>query len=271
MIIMFLGDTHGSRGFTEDAIEVAADLGVDRIVQVGDFGFWPHIEAGQKFLAHVGKASRKCAVPVYWLAGNHEDWITIKDTMESGVDPVEDPFHHGKNVTYIRSGARWEWGGMTFGCLPGAFSVDRGHRVKYSNRSYGWFPEEMPDGSLIPGLGTVDVLLTHDAPIVPPKLMASGHFRSIPESSVSQDVVYRGIMSATPKYLVHGHWHHREVYGVAGCEVWGLDCDLSVQLATCVLDTETREMYSLIAWSYKRTEEANGTEATTGAEQASDD
>jgi len=39
--ILICGDFHGDSYVTKQSIEAAARLGCDRIVQVGDFGWWP--------------------------------------------------------------------------------------------------------------------------------------------------------------------------------------------------------------------------------------
>jgi len=247
MIIMFLGDTHGSRGFTCDAIDIAVKLGVDRLIQVGDFGFWPAIESGQKFLKTVGVHANKAHLPFYWIAGNHEDHDRL-DAETKGPDPTIEPFHHGKRLTHIRSGARWIWDGVTFGAIGGAFSIDRKYRTKHSY-AYGWFPQEVPDPELIHGLGKVDVLVTHEAPTVPAPLAATGNFRSIPESTDSQLVIYHALQTTRPDYLVHGHWHCNYRNRIDQTDIWGLDCDLTVPKASCIYDTEHRQMYSLTQWS----------------------
>lgn len=263
---MALGDTHGNRGFTKDAINVAASLGVNRLVQVGDFGWWPNVNNGQKFLGEIGKHAVHMRMPFYWMAGNHEDHDRLDEMVESEIaskgldpDPSVAPFIHGKRITHIRSGARWEWDGVTFGALGGAYSIDRKFRTKHSY-AYGWFPREMPDPALIPGIGKVDVLFTHEAPIVPAPLLATGNFRRIAESDESQRVVYKALMESKPTYLVHGHWHINYRSMVHGAEVWGLDCDLSVFNAACIYDTETRTMYSLSQYYYQWREAHDGQE-----------
>lgn len=259
MIVMFLGDVHGNRGFCIDAINIAANLGVDRLVQVGDFGFWPAIESGQRFLKEIGVHANKAHLPFYWIAGNHEDHDRL-DTETAGPDPTVEPFHHGKRLTHIRNGARWIWDDVVFGCLSGAYSIDRKYRVKHSY-AYGWFPQEVPNPDLIPGLGKVDVLVTHEAPTVPAPLAASGNFRLIPESGDSQLTIFEAMRSADPDHLVHGHWHCNYRNRIGRTEIWGLDCDLSVINASCVYDTETRQMYSLSQWIYVREEEGHGPQA----------
>lgn len=245
--VMALGDTHGDRGFTRDAIRWAAANDVDLIVQVGDFGFWPRLNNGQKFLNDVGKLSVELHVPFYFIDGNHEDHDML-DTLQA-----EDGFcSYGKYpITFIKRGTRWEWGGKTFGAFGGAYSIDRIQRIKFSY-AYGWFPQEVPDESVIPDLGKVDVLFTHDAPIVPPGMCGTGNFKSDPQSQASQRAVYEAMSAAKPSLLIHGHWHHNELYKVHGVTVQALDMNQNgLYNAAVVYDTENSRMYTLKQWEYR--------------------
>lgn len=249
--VMLLGDTHGNRGFTKSAISWAAANGIDRIVQVGDFGFWPRLNNGQKFLHDVGKAAVEAHVPLYFIDGNHEDHLYL-DSIRSqrGVGMI----HYGKYpITYIDRGTTWEWGGVTFGAFGGAYSIDRRWRTEDSPQ-YGWFANEMPDRSKIAALGEVDVLLTHDAPTIPP-LAYGGGFKDDPTSRESQAAVYAAVVASQPMYVVHGHWHVRYDHRVGSSHVIGLGHDGgSLHDATIVYSTEDRLMYSLTGWEYRNVE-----------------
>jgi Icc-related predicted phosphoesterase len=61
MRVLFVGDVHGNTEFMAAAIERARIEGVDTIVQVGDFGYWPHTKLGTKFLADIERAAAKPA------------------------------------------------------------------------------------------------------------------------------------------------------------------------------------------------------------------
>ena len=249
MKIMFLGDTHGDRGFTRNAIRWAADNGVDRIVQVGDFGFWPRTNNGQRFLHDVGKQSVQSHVPLFFIDGNHEDHLYLKALRDR--EPDKDVIHYGKYpVSYITRGTRLEWDGVTFGAFGGAYSIDRSMRIEDSG-SYGWFRDETPDPSKIEALGKVDVLLTHDAPIIPPPMYGQG-FKDDPTSRECQASVYRALVSTEAKLLIHGHWHLNYRHGVHGALVQGLAMNHdSLYDASVVFDTEGRKLYTMREWEYR--------------------
>jgi hypothetical protein len=244
--VMLLGDVHGDRGFTRNAIRWAAENNVDRIVQVGDFGFWPRTNPGRTFLHDVGKLSVNLHVPLYFIDGNHEDHDML-DTLPRAASGFA---HYGKYpVTYIPRGTRWEWDGVWFGAFGGAFSIDRYHRVK-CGAQYGWFPQEMPNPDVIQDLGKVDVLLTHDSPIVPPVMYGTG-FKHDETSRLSQSTVYDALVSSGASLLVHGHWHLNQQYLAAGAVIQGLAMNHdSLYDAAVVFHTGDRKLYTLRQWEY---------------------
>lgn len=246
--IMFLGDCHGDRGFTRGAIRWAAENDVNCIVQVGDLGFWPRVNNGTRFLHDVGKQSAESGVPFYWLDGNHEDHKVLAK-VAARLKPGEFAVPYGKYpLHYLPRGTTWEWGGVRFGAFGGAFSIDRHRRIEDSG-TYGWFANEVPDRSKIEDLGHVDVLLTHDSPIVPPCMYSTGGFKRDEMSSASQLAVYDALVASRASLLVHGHWHVNEQYLAAGATVQALDMNgSSLYHAGAVFRTDDRRLFSLRQW-----------------------
>lgn len=235
MKILFVGDSHCDINYMRSVIDFAVGHNLDTIVQVGDFGYWPRHSNGAEFLKFVAEYSQLNAINVHWIAGNHEDW----DMIDENMNPAAFTWHDN-GLIHIGSGAVWEWDGLRFGSLGGAYSIDRTNRTKFQT----WFPQEMPDSELITGLGKVDVLITHDAPIVPP-VMYGDIFKRDAESQRSQRVIYDALLSTKPSLLVHGHWHCNDQYGVAGTTVQGLGCNMDgMSPSVAVYDTATRQMYS---------------------------
>lgn len=246
--VLFLGDTHGNRGFTKSAIKWASENDIDRIVQVGDFGFWARTNSGQKFLHDVGKASVIAHIPLHFIDGNHEDHTYLDALRERGSGMI----HYGKYpITYIDRGTTWEWGGVKFGAFGGAYSIDRRGRIEGSPH-YGWFANEMPDRSKIEALGQVDILVTHDSPTIPPPAYEWAGFKDDVNSRESQAAVYAAVVASQPTWLVHGHWHMRYDNLVADTKVVGLAHDGDCLAAACVVySTELRKMFSLQQWDYR--------------------
>lgn len=248
MIVMVLGDCHGDRGFTKSAITWASENSVDRLVQVGDFGYWPRINPGQTFLHDVGKHAHELGVPFYWLDGNHEDHDVIDSHLRTRGEGM---ISHGKYpITYIDRGHSWEWDGVRFGAFGGAFSIDRWGRIEHSGQ-WGWFAQEMPDPSRVQSLGKVDVLFTHDAPIIPPCAYGTG-YKDDPTSRESQRTVYDALVSSEASLLIHGHWHLNECYKVADATVQGLGMNQDgLYAAGVVFDTTSGRLHTLKQWEYR--------------------
>lgn len=253
MIVMALGDCHGDRAFTKQAITWASENGVDRIVQVGDFGYWPRTNNGQRFTHDVGKHAQTLGVSFYWIDGNHEDHDLIDSVIRIRGGGM---LSHGKYpITYIDRGHSWEWGGVKFGAFGGAFSIDRAQRIKCSG-VYGWFPQELPDPSKIELLGKVDVLFTHDSPIVPPSVYANRNFKADDTSRQSQRDVYDALLSSGASLLIHGHWHLNERYKVAGAVIQALDMNYSnLYRAGILFDTDSRRLFTLQEWEYRNADQ----------------
>ena len=202
--LLIAGDVHGNERWVGSLCKLARRYGCDAILQLGDFGYWPHTTAGRRFLEHVEwHAERNGVECVYWIDGNHENHDLLAE-LESGPDGM---VAIGDRCRYLPRGLRWDWRGVRFGALGGAFSVDRRERVQGES----WWPAEVTTDADVERLGDgpLDVLVTHDAPEGTP-LRGLG---LPPVDQVLADEVRARIRSAVestgPRLLLHGHWHHR--------------------------------------------------------------
>jgi hypothetical protein len=132
----------------------------------------------------------------------------------------------GQPVTACSTGptvARvWEWCSVRFGALGGAVSIDQEWRTEEIS---WWATEEITDlevNSLIERAGPhgVDVLLTHDAPLLPDGIspLANPEKRVACDRSLNQ--VLRAVDAVDPQVLLHGHYHKRYsgLYGTTRIE-----------------------------------------------------
>ena len=232
MRILLAGDTHTDVGHFAQLFNIARDKSADNIFVLGDFGFWPNQTVGLTFLRRVAHLSNKNNIPVYFLAGNHEDWDELDEReMQGNFD------HQGfvdvyRGIKYAPTGLRWQWDNYDFLAVGGAYSVDRKNRVKYVS----WFPQETISDSDVENCGTekVGVLLSHDAPL---DVDLSDRLHPGP---IENRMQLQKIVDATnPNVLFHGHWHHRyyelgENYRVT----IGLDCNQATHDSTFLLDTQ---------------------------------
>lgn len=202
--LLVAGDVHGNERWIGSLCKLARRYGCDAILQLGDFGYWPHTGEGRRFLEHVDwHAERNGVECVYWIDGNHEnhDALAALESEPDGTVVI------AERCRYLPRGLRWEWRGTRFGALGGAFSVDRRERVEGES----WWTGEVTTRSDLERLGDrlLDVLVTHDAPDGSPLKGPS----LPPVDQVLADEVRSLIRSAveatSPRLLLHGHWHHR--------------------------------------------------------------
>lgn len=228
MRVLLVGDTHASRIAIERSFALAAKLTCDKIFQVGDFGFWPREKDGQEFLALCDQLSKDSGIPLYFLAGNHEDWGNL-DIIFTTYATDEDGFHIYGNMRIAPRSHIWVWDGVTYGNMSGAFSIDR----KQRRENWSWFKQEMPEMADVAqlmdlkeqmGIEHIDVMLAHDAP---ENLFAVvGEYHRVIKSTTgmkSQEVSMAALQQMKPTVYVHGHWHYNLQYWVETTLCLGLN------------------------------------------------
>jgi len=207
MKIALIGDVHGGRSASVSAIYAAKEEGAERIIFLGDFGY----DFSSTFVGELADASRDTGLIIDWIDGNHEDF----DFLESVGFDLSDRFK------YHKRGSVEEIDGVRFMFLGGASSVDRQARTPHVS----WWPQEsLTDTDIAQACknGTVDVILSHDAPHLPPMMDdATAPFPRI-DLLISQlhrvkyGVIYN---NAHPSYVFHGHYH--VLYEHTYDEWWG--------------------------------------------------
>jgi predicted phosphodiesterase len=253
MKILALGDSHGNVPFLEDACRMANRLGADRIFQVGDWGYlWPGRREDR--LKAITNVLDQFDQQMFFIDGNH-DWFDQLERLGAPVDAPE-PVALSHNVTYMSRGLTWEWDGVSFMSLGGAYSIDQEHRTPWTS----WWPNELlryADTDRAIAAGHVDVMLTHDAPDGITRLdaflvksseylsrsYAASWYSKLEPGSTAHRKTLRGVVDEVqPDLLVHGHYHWRYDCPLVGdgyvTEVIGLDCDGTGEKAWVVIDTD---------------------------------
>ncbi len=202
--VLLAGDTHGNGPWVGTLCKLANQHGCDVILQLGDFGYWPHTAEGRRFLDQVDWHAERYGIScLYWIDGNHEnhDMLAELEADEDGFVTIRD------RCRYAPRGHRWRWGQVHFGALGGAFSMDHHYRIE----GVSWWPSEILTDADVARLGEtpLDVLLSHDAPEGAP----IRNFELPPRDELLclqvRERILQAVEATQPKLVVHGHWHRR--------------------------------------------------------------
>lgn len=264
MRVFVCGDTHGNTRFVEEYLyPVAAGLQADVILQLGDYGFWEHTEAGVLYNDEVGALAKQHGIPFCFIRGNHDNIELLRERYHR---PEFHDSNHGfyrvrQELFHVPDGARWEWAGVRFAAFGGAYSVDKAdrlrleqkrHRVAWAKeqgrREQGlahqpvataagtlWFPgEELTDDEVDAMLAAdptpADIVVSHD---MPRSSCPGPGFKDLPGCLPNQNRLQRVLRALRPKIWLHGHLHHAYTVSVPNTErydgpwttVRGLSCD----------------------------------------------
>lgn len=232
--IAIIGDVHGDWGFAARALTYAADRGATVALQCGDFGFW---QAGSAFLSATSATAVHLGMPLLWVDGNHEhhhELARLPIDRATGLRPV------APGIWHLPRGFAWTWGSLRFLALGGAHSVNRAGLVP----GMTWFPEETltrADVNRALAAGSVDVMITHDAPagVAIPGLRPHEWPRADTRSADAHRELLRTVADELrPRWLFHGHYHKRYVDQLAGadyrCTVHGLADNNAAELQRAV-------------------------------------
>ncbi len=210
--MLLAGDTHGNVKWVAMLAVLARHYECQTIVQLGDFGYWPHTERGRLFLERVEKVTAHLDIPLYWLDGNHEnhDELEALAARRPPQDEATAPFLEiSRHVHWVPRGARWTWQGRRIGALGGAFSIDWRLRTLGVN----WWTGETTTPADVARLGDdpLDLLLTHDVPIgIGVRADMPLPADDLARARQNRTLVQEAVDATRPELLVHGHWHLRQ-------------------------------------------------------------
>lgn len=154
-MIALIGDIHGEFGpFANKVSGLSKDI---RVVQLGDFGWWPRMKPYW--------LQAKIDRPVLAIDGNHDHQVYA-------------PVAAWPDAEFVPRGDVRKIDGRRVLFLGGATSVDRAWREPRGEK-HGWFDEEIPSEADVAralsnadAVGGVDLMLTH----TPPDWMIRKHF-----------------------------------------------------------------------------------------------
>ena len=235
--VLVAGDVHGDTTNLADAIDRAVNVGVDAVVQVGDFwladSYWSRLnplECEFMWTAH------DSPLPIVVIDGNHEVWPALGryalTAAAQAATAARRPLHLGGSIWWAWRGSTWKWGGCRFGALGGAVSPDR---WDLAVRGWRW-AEEATTGDLerlISNVqaefgGQLDVLFTHDAPAQVQNLKPATTDVPTDLQQATEEVrrlLAEAVERTNPAYVLHGHWHQPNHERIDATEVFGLGAD----------------------------------------------
>lgn len=209
MKICFIGDTHGNGPFLDKICKIASDHGCKVLYQLGDFGYFPHTDWGQKFLKQLSYSLLLNDQELYFLDGNHDNHPLLFEAPDRG-----DGFRFIRDrIFYSPRGHRWTWDGIRFMSLGGAYSIDKDPNPTYGwkgrTEGWNWWPEEMitvEQMDKAANRGPIDVLLSHDLPTKAniPNLRNKDEY---PATNINRARLQYVVDQTRPGLVLTGHWH----------------------------------------------------------------
>lgn len=245
-----LGDVHGDTHAVINVINKRKhDLG-GKILQVGDFGLWDHLEKGVKFLDDINVTLSHFGQNLYAIAGNHENWDHW-DWYVENLPKDEDGFAIlRRHVRLAPRVHRWYWGDgvkmKKFQAVAGAASIDKGIRLAEmrEGRPKSWWAREQITDAEIAEMphGPVDYLITHDCSNATPF-----GFQLVPDpdSQIHRQRIDEAIKKSRPGMHFHGHMHKKydwmnRIDGDTWVQTYGLDCN-GMMNSYGILDTDANK------------------------------
>lgn len=243
--ILVLGDTHGSTQEAVFAVQNAAALNIDTIIQCGDFGLWPG-KGGMDYLDELNAELMDNDIHLVWVDGNHEDFDQLERYVAHNPKNMWGQVFIRSNILYSPRGCKFKLEGKMFMTVGGAVSIDKAYR----KQGVSWWPQEqLTDVELDYILakheaspGKIDYLFTHDCPTNAP---FRERLKNDPDSQVHRQRMDRLGKAVKPGMWFHGHMHTKyDGYQFPTYEptttVYGLECDGMVY-NWGVLNTDTDE------------------------------
>ena len=223
--IVFVGDPHGDASFIDYVAWRAVKQNVEKIVLLGDVGFyWPDWE--EFTTRYVPGTAKKYDVDIYGIDGNHDNHAMLRHDASDFVEV-------GERFYYIPRGHSWTWGESKFLGIGGAYSVDKDARVPYVD----WWPNEMPDEDDVERaveVGPVDIVVAHEFPLptmwaLPWTLNEGSRGGRGQEANTMSRLVRHRLNAVWESSQCHDwiHGHHHKYYTdiIENRRITGLDCN----------------------------------------------
>lgn len=165
-LIAFAGCWHSDVQAAHRTIRHMAERGVKVIIHTGDFAYSNKGTFGgaDNFLHKVNRELIKQDMFIIAIRGNHDEPDLYRKFDGNPVDGL--PFTQMRErIFHAPDGTVWEYNGVKFLFLGGAFSVDRAFRIE--GKSF-WLDEVTDADALARSMmlpeQSIDIMVTHDVP-----------------------------------------------------------------------------------------------------------
>ena len=197
MKVAILGDIHGDLEYLDYALGAARLIGVELVIQVGDLG----LGFDADFQDQIIEATKHNDMPLWAIRGNHDSPEMFSQHIVL------------MNFNIIPDGFITTIGNTRVAFVGGAVSIDRTARVPHVS----WWPEERVNPSVINQIvmnssDTADVLISHEAPGVPPNLgNPPVRITDVVQDDCNEDraLIRRAAEELNVHTIYHGHYHKR--------------------------------------------------------------
>jgi len=231
MRVLFVGDVHANTAFLKEVYSMAERYEVDRVFQVGDFGWWPRMPTGERFINAASSLATKTNIPLIFVDGNHEDHSQLPHDGEV-MQELKPGLHYlARGVVITLGNARVLGHG-------GAVSVDQAWRTEHID----WFREEVANhASFLKSIDAknVDVVVAHDVPAGTDLRLTFPVTPSIDaHCKQHRDSMLEILETHDPYLWVAGHYHQRVTQRIGNTTVEVLDGDGTTNLSKSTLLVE---------------------------------
>jgi len=217
--VVIAGDWHGNLPWMRQALTCAARDGYKVMVHVGDLKVlwkdeYPDFPEAGGFTAELARLLEELGLVFIFIDGNHDVHPALRalPLNTDGFGVISD------RLLYAPRGHRWSLGGVRFGALGGAYSIDRYRGTE----GWDWFLDEATVPADVARLGTdpLDVLITHD---IPAGIDVDMGFMQVPEAIERESYIVRSLLrdavrNTEPMLVFSGHWHQRRTGLMPGME-----------------------------------------------------
>ena len=205
--IIVVGDWHRHYGayHARRVISFAEREGIDKILQLGDFGYRFGSDDHSVFEKPLHRALAKADVNLYFIDGNHENHPCLQ-ALASGADGFKSVSPQGR-IFYAPRGHRWQWGGRTFGALGGAYSINH-LQLEEGRTLFAELEEPREEDLARLGSKPLDYLVAHEVPAAV-DMQVNNDF-----GMHTRRLLQRAVDSCAPRRVFSGHWHRRVNYDI---------------------------------------------------------